>query len=134
MTDKERYIKQAFKHYNENRKRLKELSFESVRAVDYTQPRFSKGAPKGDEGRLVSFLNLKTGLEKQIAIVDKVLLFYEMEGGGKDEYIRLRWLKGHSTVSTALNCFISEKTARRWEKEIFERAARAADLFNLWTV
>ena len=133
MTERERYIKNAFKKYKENKKRLREMSFDAVRGIDYTKGNTGKGTRKGCENALVSYLDEKATIEKQVAIVDRCLWFYELdEDTAKIDYIKKRWFKGLPLYRVAMECFIATGTAVTWGKEIFDVATRAADLFDLW--
>lgn len=134
MSEKEKtaILKNAFKHYNENKAQLRNLSYEGLRAVDYTKERTGKRTATGDEQKIVRYLDQKRTLENHIKIVERVMWFYWLTGGGKYEYIVARWVKGMKGYRAAMECYITEHTAYNWGKEIMQTAARAADLFNLW--
>lgn len=132
MTDKERFVKQAFKNYKENKKRLKSLSFGNVKAVDYSRQKVSESTFQGRENALIGYLNEKEKIERQITIVDKTIWYYELDGGEKANYIRFRWVKGYPLYRVAMECYIANGTAVKWGKEILETAARVVDLFNLF--
>ena len=83
--EKEKYIKSAFKEYNKNKKRLKEISFDDLRGVDYTRQRNKNATPTGSENAIVDYLDEKQEFEKKVAIVDKCLWYYQLAGTGKDE-------------------------------------------------
>ncbi len=133
MQDKSNYIKTAFKRYRENKRLLREMSFDSLCGIDYTKGRTGKGVRKGQENAIVSYLDEKATIEKQVAIVDRCLWFYELDNDtAKIDYIKKRWFKGLPLYRVAMECFIATGTAVTWGKEIFDVATRAADLFNLW--
>ncbi len=133
MTDKEKYIKRTFKCYKENKKKQRAASFESVRAVDYSRAMGSGNCRSdGLESALVQYIDEKSKLEKQIAIVEKTMWYYQLDGNGKYDYIRFRWVKGYPIYRVAMECYIGITTANVWGKEILQRAAAVADLFDLW--
>ncbi|MBQ9728196.1 MAG: hypothetical protein IJV85_01225 [Clostridia bacterium] len=136
MTDKEKYIKRAFKCYKENKKKLREASFESVRAVDYSRVMGGGNRrPDGLESALVQYIDDKTELEKQIMIVEKILWYYQLDdktGNDKIKYIHFRWEKGYPIYRVAMECCIGTTTACAWAREILKRAAAVADLYDLW--
>ena len=130
--NKEQYIKRAFKNYQKNKQRLRELSFDTVRGIDYSKATNKNGTPKGHEQGLVRYLDEKRELEKQVEIVDRVLWFYKLDGKEKDEYITQRYLKEKKVYQVAMDLFVADKTLLRWDKDIQATAARVADMFNLW--
>lgn len=138
MTEKERYIKQAFKNYNENKKRLKELSFDCLRAVDYSRPCVSRSEPQSNENEIIRRLNRKQKFENQVQIVDKTIEFFKIqktatgEQHGQCDYIQARFIWGKGQVAAAMDCYVCERTGRRWLKEIYQTAAVIADTYGLW--
>ncbi|MBQ8885342.1 MAG: hypothetical protein IJY62_03115 [Clostridia bacterium] len=133
MTEKERYIKEAFENYRENKKKYPEMSFVGVRGVDYSRLRVSGLTPQGSENAIVGYLDEKETIRKQIELVDQTIWWYEADKSGKIAYLTARWVKGYTIVRAAVECYVSERTARTWGKEILKRAARVADVFGLWT-
>ena len=132
MTEKEKYLKKVFRAYNNNKKRLKEISFNAVSGVDFSKQRTSTGIPKGNEHALVSYLDEKTAIEKQIELVERVLWFYRIEGKGRDEYIKLRYMKNMKCYRVEMELFVSHSTIMAWEKEIIKKAELCADMLGLW--
>lgn len=137
MMDKERYIKRAFKCYKENKKKLREASFESVRAVDYSKA-VGGGNRRRDglESALVQYIDDKMELAKQVEIVERTMWWYKIDGmkkgHAKYDYIQFRWVKGYPIYRVAMECYIGVNTANRWAKEIWKLAAAVADMFDLW--
>lgn len=133
MTDKELYIKQAFKRYRENKKALGQMSFYSVRAVDYTKMHVKTNATDKTENAIIAHIDRKREIEKQIEIVERTIWFYELdEDNGKVEYIKSRWFKRSPAYRAAMDCFISYGASCRWAKDILSVAQRAADMFKLY--
>lgn len=134
MTEKEKYIKACFKEYNENKTRLHRLSFDGLRGVDYTRQHVKGNTKNGNETALVNYLDKKRNIEKRVALVDRVIWYYDLDGNGKDKYIKLRYIKGRKQYQAAMDLFLSDSTLKAWEREIRETAARCADMFNLWDI
>ena len=133
MTDKETYIKQAFKRYRENKKALGQMSFYSVRAVDYTKMHVKTNATDKTENAIIAHLDRKREIEKQIEIVEWTIWFYELDNEhGKVEYIKSRWFKRLPLYRVAMDCFISHGASVKWGKDILAVGKRAADMFNLY--
>ena len=136
MLDKEKYLKRVFKNYKDNKRRLRELSFDEVRAVDYSKTRSTGGAPKGTEKALVSYLDEKRKLEKQVDIVERTYSHYRIKEiaycDSRAKYIHCRYIKGNKTIKTIMECCISESTSNNWVRQIMETAAAIADIYSLW--
>lgn len=133
MTDKEKFIKWAFKNYTLNRKRLKEQSFDSIHAVDYSKIRV-KETRVSLENSLVTYLDNKAKLSKAVELVDRVLWYYKLDGSPKYDFIKARFEKGFSNLRACLDCYVSESTGKAWLKEIYKRGIAVADLFDLWCI
>ena len=137
MVEKEKYLKRVFKAYKDNKRRLRELSFDGARGIDYTKTRSAKGAPKGNEQALVSYIDEKRKLEKQVDIVERTYSHYHIKEmavcDGRAKYIHCRYIKGNKTIKTIMECCISESTSTNWVKDIMETAAAIADIYSLWT-
>ena len=137
MLDKEKYIKRVFKSYKDNKRRLRELSFDEVRAVDYSKTRSTSGAPKGTEEALVSYIDEKRKLEKQVDIVERTLEYYRIDEkakcSGYANIIRWRYIKGYSYNRAIIECNLPESTMNFAIRGIMETAAAIADIYSLWT-
>ena len=136
MMDKEKYLKNAFKAYRANKKRLREMSFDGMKKTNYGATSRPTGTPKGYEQALVSYLDEKAAIEKQVEIVERTLEYYEVRErafcDGKAKYIRCRYLKGYNTIRTTIECNISEGTFCNWCRDIMDTAAAVADMYTLW--
>ena len=137
MTEKRKYIKQAFKNYNANKKSINLLPFPSRSAVDYSKPMIHSGTNEnGVEKNVVSYLDKKAEIDKQVIIVNKTLEHFRMEylAKGKKQYLYIvnRWLKGMSYCRTAIECEIPKSTAGYWIEEIYTVAESFANAYDLW--
>lgn len=132
MTDKEKYIKSVFVCYRENKRRLKEISFNELKGVDYSKQKGGGYCKDGNESAIVKYLDEKRDIEKQIELVERVIWYYKLDGKGKDEYIKQRYEKRKTFVSLSLDLYVSESTLYGWDKDIKALAVRVADMFNLW--
>ena len=135
MTGKEQFIKAAFKNYRKNKKRLSEMRFDNLRAVDYTRKK-AKSKCGGFEDALAAFIDEKIAIEKAVELVDRTLYHYEVieraHADGKALYIRCRFLQGMSFARAGIECGVGDSTATNWLKDIRETAAAVADLYALW--
>ncbi len=135
MTDKEKYIKKAFQHYNENKKRLNSLSYDGLKAVDYSRQQ-TKAVARSDDYALIKYVDEKQKLLKAVAVVDRTLDYYDIRAkafaDGKATYIRFRWVKKMSYEHAAIECNIPSSTACYWLKEIREVAYTICDIYKLW--
>lgn len=137
MTDKEKYIKRVFKNYKYNKSRLRELSFDDLRGIDYTKTHNTNGTHKGNEQALVSYIDEKRKLEKQVDIVERTLAHYRIKEIAHCDYradiIRYRYIKGRSFTIAAVECNLSESTFTHAIRDIMETATAIADIYSLWT-
>ena len=135
MTDRERYIKQAFRRYKENKCALKRNveGFSFLFAIDYSRLRVSC-SDHGKDGAIIRYIDQKTLIEKQVLIVERTMWFYALddENGTKCRFIQMLFVKGYKQYRAAMECYIGNTTAVKWKKEILQRGAAVADMFNLW--
>ena len=116
-------IQKAFREYKNNQKALANYPFPYVRAVDYSQPRITPDKTKNvSEQMVLSMIDKKSDLERLVRLVNETLEWFEVEGFGRERYIKLRLIDGRSEWVTCDKIGIAERTGRRWKRDIFEKA------------
>lgn len=116
-------IAKAFRRYEGNKRALANYPFPYVRGVDYTKPRITPDRTQnGAEQMILSVIDEKSDLERLVRLVDETLKWFELEGYGRERYIKLRMINGMSEFAACDRIGISERTGRRWKRDIFEKA------------
>ena len=116
-------IRKAFQNYKENKKALANYPFPYVRGVDYTKPRITPdNTQNGAEQMILSVIDKKSDLERLVHLVDETVKWFEVEGYGRERYIKLRLIDGHSEYVACERIGIAERTGRRWKRDIYEKA------------
>ena len=136
MQNKDKMIKKAFAEYRQNKKRLSEMQFETLRGRDYNTAKTK--IRTGQETALVSYIDSKAAIEKAVEIVERTLYHYEIYerayADGKAQYIRCRFVQGMGFTRAGVECGVPDSTACFWYSDIRETAAAIADLYNLWAI
>lgn len=132
MTEKEKYIKKAFKNYRKNRQAFPELSFVGLKGIDYSRTRVRRDNVHDYERAIINAIDERQEVAKQIALVDTVLWWYLLEGKGTATLIRKNLIEGKSYQTAALDCYLSASTAFERRKKVFQKAELVADTFHLW--
>lgn len=137
MNEKRKYIKQAFKNYVENKKAISLLPVPGQSGVDYSKPLIHNGSNEnGVEKNVVSYIDKKHVMDKQVQLVKKTLEHFRMEylAKGKKHYLYIcnRFIKGMGYYRSADECDIPPSTAGFWLEEIYTVAESYADAYDLW--
>lgn len=137
MTEKRKYIKRAFKDYVQNKKELSTIPIPGQSGLDYSKPAISSdGNENCVEKQIISYVDKKRRLEKQVEIVKRTLEHFRMEflAKGKRHYLYIcaRWIKQMSYRRAAIECEISESTAGFWIEEIYTVAQTYAETYELF--
>lgn len=132
MANRKNYIDGVFDQYKSNKEKLKTLSFDPLRAIDYSKQTTNRQNGKGCETALAAFLDDKQKIEKQVELFNRVLEYFRMEGQGKDQYIESRYINRRKLYQISMDLYVSDRSLIRWDKEIKSVAERCADLFKLW--
>ena len=81
--NKEQYIKRAFKNYYKNKQRLRELSFDTVRGIDYTKATSKNGTPKDTNKPLFAIWTRNASLKSRLRLSNERLIGTEFKNGRK---------------------------------------------------
>lgn len=136
--EKRNYIRQCFKYFLINKKRLGEIFSPSVKGVDYSRVSCSSGTHENvQESAIIKYVDEKVELEKKISIVNKTMEHFRIEdkrygGRGKANYIHCRFIRRMPYRRAAIDCNISERTALYWEEDIYYTAESIAEEYNLF--
>lgn len=133
MTEKELYVRRAFEQYRENKEYLKTMAFDGLHGIDYTKTRVSGTRAKGAEEALVNNLDQKRAIERQIALVDKILAYLaENQDAAVVKFLELRFKQGQFVWQAAQQIGVSDRMGHRWLQDAYTIGAVVADFCNLW--
>jgi hypothetical protein len=126
-------IRKAFQNYKANKRALENYPFPYVRGVDYSKPRVTPDSTQnGTEQMILSVIDKKSDLERFVRLVDETVKWFELEGYGRERYIRLRLIDGHSEVAACMRIGIADRTGRRWKRDIYEKAEMIAEKIGIF--
>ncbi len=122
--DREKAIDRIFRSYRTNIRILREdYSFPSISGVDFSRISVMTDKSKNtQEDKIINYADRRTKLFGEVYIVDEVLQWFELEGHGRERFIKHFLIENNSWVSTELHCGISRETLARWRKDAFEKA------------
>ena len=116
-------VRKAFKSYKDNKKELADAPFSYVCGVDYTKPRITGDRTQNNAERMVLLaIDRKHDLELLVQLVDQTVRWFALEGYGRERYIKIRLIDGQSEIAACERIGISERTGRRWKRDVFEKA------------
>lgn len=116
-------IDKAFKGYKRNLAALKSYPYPYVSGVDYSKPRVTgDGYRNGQEQMVMSAIDKKEELEKQVRLVEEVVRWLEIEGHGRERYIYFRYTRGYGHLRACEETGVSERMGRYWKNDIFGKA------------
>lgn len=122
------FLKKAFRNYRQNKKAYAAYPFPYVRGVDYSKPRIDTDRTQiPAEQMVLSMIDKKSDLEKAIKLVEETLRWFELEGYGRERYIKYRLIDGMSGLVACDKIGIDERTGRRWQRDVFEKAERIGE-------
>lgn len=126
-------IEKAFKGYKRNLAALRSYPYPYVSGVDYSKPRVTgDGYKNGQEQMIWSCIDKKDDLEKQVRLVEEVVRWFEIEGYGRERYIKYRYFKGATNLNACYEIGISEKTGKNWKRDIFYKAEAIAENIGIF--
>lgn len=116
-------VQKAFRGYKENKKALAKFSYPTVSGIDYTKTRITADKTQNtQESIIASAIEKKCDLERIVRLVEETAKWFELEGYGRERYIKLRLIDGLSEIMACDRIGIADRTGRRWKQDIFEKA------------
>lgn len=128
----ERELVEIFRAYKDNKKEL---------ATDYNIPvpsgvRYDKIVIKTDnsvngvEKMTVDYIARREELFKKVYIVDEVLRWFQLEGHGRERFIKIFMIDGESWTKAEMDCAVSRGALSYWRREVLEKAEMVASWVN----
>lgn len=128
----ERELVNIFRSYKENKK---ELTNDSSIPVP-SGVRYDKIAVKTDksvngvEKMTVDYIARREDLLKKVYIVDEVLRWFQLEGHGRERFIKSFLIDGNSWTKSEVECCVSRGALSYWRREVLEKAETVAMWVN----
>ncbi len=121
-------VRKAFQNYKQNKKTLAAYPYPTVSGVDYSKPRVTPDKTQnGQESMILSAISKRNDLEGFVRLVEETVRWFELEGYGRERYIKIRLIDGYSEIMACDRIGISERTGRRWKRDIYEKAEMIAE-------
>ena len=80
----------------------------------------------------VEYISKREELFKKVFIVEEVLRWFDLEGHGRERFIRILLINSNSWVKTEMDCHISHGTLVMWRREVLEKAETVAKWVNFF--
>lgn len=126
-------IEKAFKGYLKNLSALKNYPYPYASGIDYSKPKTKgDGYTNTAEQLMMSIIEKKETLEKQVQLVKEVLRYLEIEGFGRERYIKQRYFRGLGHLRACEEVGISERTGHYWKRDIFNKAEMIAENIGIF--
>lgn len=126
-------IDKAFNDYKKNLEALKNYPYPCVSGVDYTKQKVSgDGYKNTQEQMIISCIDKKEDLEKKVKLVEEVYRYLEIEGFGRERYIKYLYFEEFTNIRSCYEIGIDERTGKRWKRDIFEKAEIIGEKIGLF--
>lgn len=121
--EKRKKLKSIFRAYKANKKALREdYNFPSVSAVDFSRLAVQTDHSRnGEEEKTIEYIARKEYLFKQVYIVDEVCRWFEVEGHGRERFIKIYLIDGCSWQMAKLKCHVQDRALANWLSDILEK-------------
>lgn len=122
--EKKKRLKDIFRNYKENKKALRDdYNFPSLSAVDFSRISVQTDKSRNiQEDKIIDYADKKTALYAQVFIVEEVLRWFEVEGHGREHFIKLYLIDGCSWQKTKHECHIQDRALANWLRDALEKA------------
>lgn len=123
-SDRIREIERFFRSYKANKRTLQnDYSIPVPSGIAYDKICVKKDASKNvTEFMTIEYIAKREELFKKVWIVDETLRWFELEGHGREQFIKVFFINGNSWVKTEIECGMSRDTLGRWRREVLEKA------------
>ena len=126
-------IDKAFKGYKRNIAALKNYPYPYVSGIDYTKPRVTGDPYKNGAAQMVmSAIEKKEELEKRVRLVEDLIKWLEIEGFGRERYVKFRYFRGYGHLRACEEIGISERTGRYWKRDIYNKAELIGETLGIF--
>ncbi len=121
-------IKRIFNSYGQNLAQLGQLELPGVKGVSYDKIAvMTDNSKNAVEQLMITYLIDKEKLEKEIALVDKVYLYFADERDVElAELIDMRFRKGKYHWQATNGVYISDRQGLRWLEKAYKKAEEFA--------
>lgn len=122
--DRIREIERFFRSYKSNKRTLQnDYSIPVPSGIAYDKICVKKDASKNvTEFMTIEYISRREELFKKVWIVDETVRWFELEGHGRERFIKVFFINGNSWVKTEIECGMSRDTLGRWRREVLEKA------------
>ena len=129
-SDRVREIERFFRSYKANKRTLQnDYSIPVPSGIAYDKICVKKDASKNvTEFMTIESISRREELFKKVYVVDEVCRWFELEGHGRERFIKCFFIDGYSWVKTEIECGLSRGTLSYWRLEVLEKA----DLVGKW--
>lgn len=129
IADRERQIKRIFSRYYANKRELREnYNFPTLTATDFSRIAVQSDKSKNvQEDKIINYADQKTKLYAEVFIVEETLMYFQLEGHGRDKFVEHYFIEGNGWINTLHKCCISDCTLSYWRRDVIEKAQMIAD-------
>lgn len=128
----ERELVEIFRSYKDNKKELtNEYSIPVPSGVRYDKIAVKTDkSVNGVEKMTVDYIARREDLFKKVYIVDEVLRWFQLEGHGRERFIKSFLIDGNSWTKSEVECCVSRGALSYWRREVLEKAETVAMWVN----
>ena len=128
----ERELVNIFRSYKENKKELtNDSSIPVPSGVRYDKIAVQTDkSVNGVEKMTVDYIARREDLLKKVYIVDEVLRWFQLEGHGRERFIKSFLIDGNSWTKSEVECCVSRGALSYWRREVLEKAETVAMWVN----
>ena len=125
----ERQIRAIFRNYKANKKTLRDdYDFPTLSAVDFGRISIQTDKSRNvQEDKIINYADKKTKLYAEVYIVEETLMFFQLEGHGRERFVHHYFIEGHGWINTLHECCISDCTLSHWRRDVIEKAQMVAE-------
>ena len=122
-------VKRIFSRFYENKKTLRaDYDFPHLSAVDFGRLSIQTDRSRNvQEDKIIDYADKKTRLYAEVFIVEETLLYFQLEGHGRDRFVQHYFIEDNGWVNTLHHCCISEGTLVYWRRDVIEKAQMIAE-------
>lgn len=123
-SDRVREIERILRGYKTNKRLLRtEYNIPVPSGIAYDKVFVQSDKSKNvTECMTIEYIAKREELFKKVWVVDETVRWFELEGHGREQFIKVFFINGNSWVKTEIECGMSRDTLGRWRREVLEKA------------